>query len=148
MGMTAAVTGTLLSAGGKVYGAQKSAASADYSAAVLDQQAGQSVASGIQGSINERRKAQYVASAAQARAAASGGGATDPTVVDIIGNIQGEGEYRALTELYQGQDRATSLRARASGLRREASAERTSGWLSGISTVLSGGSSFYDKYAA
>ena len=82
-------------------------------------QAGQSVASGIAGSIQDRRRAAYVASNARAATAAGGLTTTGTSAVMNEGQIRGEGEYRALTALYQGEDRASELRARASGMRTE-----------------------------
>jgi hypothetical protein len=147
MGATAAI-GMAVQAYGKVSGgyAQRNALNA--SAGQLEQEAGQSVASGIQGAIQDRRRASYVASNARASTAAAGLTTTGTSAIENVGQIRGEGEYRALTSLYQGQDRANELDFRASGMRTEGSNAIRSGWLSGMSSVMSGGSSFYDKYGA
>lgn len=148
MGATALLAGTALSAGSKVYGGMQQRRAADQNAAMLHQEAGQSVASGIQGAISTRRQADYVASNARARIAGSGMTTTGTTAENIVGQIEGEGEYRALTSLYQGKDSAQQLDLRAQGVRNEGKAAETAGWMSGISSVLTGGSSFYDKYGA
>lgn len=145
MGATALIAGAGMSTLGKIASGKAQKASLDFQAALDEQSATQAVASGIQGAIQERRKATYVASNAQAVAAASGGGASDPTVVNTIASIQGEGEYRALTSLYEGNDRSRELRARAAVSRSEGRAARTAGWMSGISTVLTAGGDLYDK---
>lgn len=148
MGATAILAGTAIGAVGKVAGGYAQRGALDASAAQLNQEAGQSVASGIQGAIQDRRRASYVAS--NARAATAGGGlaTTGTSAVANVGQIRGEGEYRALASMYQGYDRASELNARASGMRVEGSNAIKSGWISGMSTVLSGGTSFYDKYGA
>lgn len=148
MGATALLAGTAISAYSKAYGGARQKEAADYSASLLSQEAGQSVASGIQGAIMERRKASYVASSARAKIAGSGLATTGTSAIATVGQIKGQGEYNALTQLYQGEDRSLELTSRAQTLRNEGSAEQKAGWLSGISTVLSGGTSFYDKYGA
>lgn len=142
------MAGTALGAYGKISGGYAQKGALDAGAAQLQQEAGQSVAAGIQGSIQDRRRATYVASNARAATAGGGFATTGTTDVANVGAIRGEGEYRALTSLYQGQDRASELDARAAGMRNEGSNAVKAGWLSGASTVLSGGMSFYDKYGA
>ena len=148
MGATALLAGVAMTAGSKVYGGIQQKQAMDYSAAQLNQEAGQSVASGIQGAISERRKAAYVASDARARTAAAGFTTTGTTAIANEGQITGEGEYRALTSLYQGNDRAQELNIRGQGMRNEGAAAQTAGYISAASTVMSGGTSFYDKYGA
>jgi len=146
MGATALLAGTAVGTYGKVSAGYAQKAGLDASANELTQEAGQSVASGIQGAIEDRRRATYVASSARARTAASGMTTTGISAETNIGNIRGEGEYRALTSLYQGYDRASELNFRAGQMRTEGQNAVTGGWLAGASTVLSGGTSFYDKY--
>lgn len=155
MGATALIAGTVISAGSQVYGGIQKKRADDFAAAQVSQEAGQSTASGIQGAIEQRRRASYVASSARAHIAASGMATTGPSAITTVGGITGEGDYRALTALYQGEDRAQELRYKASGLRAEGSAAQTAGWMSGISSVLTGGynvaneyPTFFDKYGA
>jgi hypothetical protein len=148
MGATALIAGTALSAGSKIYGGMRQKEAMDQSASMMNTEATQSVASGIQGAIADRRRATYVASNARARTAASGLTTTGTTAEANVGNIRAQGEYNALTSLYQGQDRAQELNFRAGQLRNEGSASQTAGWIGGISSVLSGGTNFFDKYGA
>lgn len=61
-----------------------------------------------------RRQGRILQSRAIAAAAAGGGSvATDKNVSDIVGDIESEAEYRALTNTYQGDSAATNLRNRA-----------------------------------
>lgn len=119
--------------------AQKSAL--DTAAGQLTQEAGQSVASGIQGAIGDRRRAAYVASNARARIAGGGLATTGTSAQETIGGIKGQGEFGALTSLYQGEDRASELNFRADQMRNQGDNAVASGW-------LSGGTSFYGKYGA
>lgn len=67
-------------------------------------------ASAQRDAFEENRKAELVSSRALAVAAASGGGASDPSVVNMISQIKGEGVYRAGIALYDGEAKARKLR--------------------------------------
>lgn len=61
-----------------------------------------------------RRQGRILQSRAIAAAAAGGGSAaTDKNISGIVGDIESEAEYRALTNTYQGDSTATNLRNRA-----------------------------------
>lgn len=95
---------------------------------------------------NERRKAKYTRSRALAVAGASGAGVDDPTVNNILTDIEAEGEYNALSSLYSGEYLASSLRSSAGATRRSGAAAKNAGYVSAASTALSGSTSWYDKY--
>lgn len=46
-------------------------------------------------------------------AAASGGGASDPTIMRIIANTRAEGAYRSAVAIYEGEERARQLKFQA-----------------------------------
>jgi len=163
MGSTTMLMGTALSSGAKIYGGYAQNAAMQGAAGQLQQEAGQSVASGIQGAIEANRRADYVGSNAQARIAAGGLTTTGRSAVVTLGRIAGQGEYNARTALYQGYDRAQELDFRAQTMRNEGSAAETAGWIGGASSALSGyqrvltmhpssplygTQSFYSKYGA
>lgn len=127
----------------KIYQGVQQKQAYDRSAAETAQEAGQSVAAGIQGAQQQRRKGAYVASQAQARIAASGLTTTSGSAVNTIGDIRGQGEYNALTALYQGEDRGSELNYRAATARSEGQAAETAG----VINAAAGGMSFYNKYA-
>lgn len=134
--------------------------SAEYQAAQLNQNAGQSVAAAQRAAAEERHKSRLVQSRALAVAAASGAGASDPTTVNIISDIAAEGHYRGLMDMYAGEDKARLLRAQASGVRYTGAANERAGQISaegsiiagdsamlrGLGYGLSGGSSLFAKY--
>jgi hypothetical protein len=126
---------------------------AEFQAQQLEQNAGQAVAASQRVAEEERRKAQLVASRALAVAAASGGGASDVSVQNIIAEIQGEGTYRAMTALYEGEERARQLRMGAAGKRFEGDIAAKSGrqkqmayTIGGLGEMGIGGASLYMKY--
>lgn len=96
--------------------------------------------------LNERKRAKLVRSRALAVAGASGAGVSDPTVENILTDIETEGEMNALNALWSGDYTARSLRSGARASRREGAAYRTAGYVSGASTALAGTGSFFEKY--
>lgn len=103
--------------------------------------AGSERATSQRAAIEERRRADIVQSRARAVSAASGAGATDPTVLKIMDDLSAEGEYRALTRTYEGETAAQSLELE--GAERKRAARGRS-----ISTLLSGASMFASKYGS
>jgi len=146
------------------YAAATTRQQADYIAKQEEQRAGQERAASQRAAMEEKRKGRLVGSRAQAVAAASGGGALDPTIVDIGADIAGEGEYRAMTSLYQGEEAARGLEGSAAVRRyagnneaellqyqgRAAAAAGRSkmmgSFLSAAGSIGSAGSSLYSKY--
>lgn len=96
--------------------------------------------------IYERKKANYAESRALAVAAASGGGVETPTVQNILGDIQKQGDYNVLATLYSGDTDAELANLAANTARREGRAAKRASYLNAGSTILQGASSFYSKY--
>lgn len=105
--------------------------------------AGRSRAIGQRQAADERKQAQLVSSALQARA---GGGGLDPGVVELEKDIAAEGEYRALAALYEGEQGALGLEAQAqAGLRSQRARSRAYDWQT-AGTVIDSGSKMYSRY--
>lgn len=121
--------------------------------------------------LEEQRRARLVASRALAVAGASGAGVSDPSVMNLLADLEGEGAYRSALSIYSGEDRARSLRMGAAssdyegvlaadtGRRqgsqydlqasniRAAGRDRASALRFGaLGTLVSGGSALYTKY--
>ena len=103
--------------------------------------------------IDEQEKAELLISRAQAVAAASGGSATDQTVLDVMSDIEGEGAYRAAMAMYQGEREAETLRqeakyTRAGGeiSRQESNARARAYEMEAVGTIAQGATTFYDRY--
>lgn len=112
----------------------------------LEQQAGQDRALSQLEANNRRRSSRYAQSRALALAAASGAGASDPTVVNIISGLEGEGEYGALAAMYEGETSARGLQYGGKARRNDGRAARNASYLKAGSTLLAGGSAWADKY--
>lgn len=156
----AGVAGTAMSAYGqtqagaaaKAQGAAQQVAS-NYTAAQLDQQA-TAVRGQTSAQVSDNaRQTQLIQSTVRARAAASGGGATDPGVVTLESGIAGRGEYNNLALLYSGEEKAQGLNTQANVTRYTGQEQfdaginnRTAANTKAIGSIFSGASSLYGKY--
>lgn len=119
----------------------------------LERQSGQVKAASQRAAGEETKRAELIASRALALTAAGGGGTADPTVVNLIADINNEGAYRHAMALYQGEEQAKQLRFGGDMARREAdiirkggaAAARASNWQA-ASYAAQGASSLYTKY--
>lgn len=103
-----------------------------------------------------KRQNRLVQSKAAAINAANGGTSADKNFSDLIMNMEGEGEYAALTSLFDGSNRANNLRNDAVNLRNKATMTRfegrearKAGNIGAFTSILGAGSragSFYAKY--
>jgi hypothetical protein len=82
---------------------------AEFQAAQLRLNASNAAASGQRQAADVDLQSKYIASAALATAAASGGGASDPGVVTLMARNAAEGAYKRSVALYEGEDRAKAL---------------------------------------
>lgn len=158
-----AIAGTLLSA--SAYGQQGAAikkqaerkrAEAEFEAQQLDIDAGQAKAVSQRAAADVETNARLINSTALARAAASGAGASDPTVMNIIAKTSGMGAYRSGVALYEGESQARLDHLRAQALRmsgdagiKDANAASKSADTLAAATIFSGGATaggMYQKY--
>jgi hypothetical protein len=149
---TAATVSTVLSVAGTAMGvvgavssarAQKQAGkhqeeAAGFRAKQLDQQAGQERAVAQHQAIEARRRSGLAQSRAQALAASSGAGAVDPTVLNLVSGIAGEGELSAGNALYSGEERALGQETSASANRYEGGQARRAGEVRAETTIMGG----------
>ena len=150
-GAVSSVAGGLMQYSGARDAGRAASVAAEYEAAQLTQNAGQAQAASQRKAAEERRKSRLVQSAALARAAMSGG-ASDPTVVDIIGDIAQEGAYRSALALFEGDDAARAMRNKAAGVRYTGDATQRA-YKTQANTALFGGfaragTSLFQKYAS
>ena len=142
--------GTAAKAQGEALGRAK-----DYEASQMRVRGGQEFASAQRDMLNEKKKEKLVQSALQARSAAQGG-ASDPSVVKIAGDIAAEGKYRQMTALYKGQDVQNYLENAArlknfegAEFRRAGEIAKRSSRMSAFTTLLGGfdsAKSLFQKY--
>lgn len=142
--------GTILQGAGAVVGGlgavqagRAQQAASNYQAAQLDAAAKAESASAQRAAQEERRQKGLVLSRARAVAAASGGGQDVP----LMGAIEEEGELRALTALWEGEEAAKGRRAQAEASRFEGKQYKKAGYVKGATTILSSvGQSFAERF--
>lgn len=143
---------------------QQRQAVAGFEAAQLNQNAGQTIAASQRDAADAARGARLAESRALALAAASGGGASSPTVMNIIADLAGEGAYRRSVALYGGEERARSMRMAAAGREWEgqlaleageagydtgmgvAKSQIDAGNIAAGGSIVKGGLSMFEKY--
>lgn len=133
---------TIMSASGALQQGREAKAQAYSQASQLDASAGQDRASAQRAAAEQRRQAKLAQSALQARA---GGGGLDAGVVTLDTGIEGEGEYRALTALFQGEEQARGKEFAASNARATGDAQKRASRTRAFSSILSG-ATMYSKY--
>jgi hypothetical protein len=128
-----------LQAAGTVLSVASNERGARADARQLRAMAGQERATSQRAAAEERRRARLLESRARAVAAKSGAGVSDPSVLNLMADLSAEGEYRALTRMYEGETGAQSLETEATQRRKAARGQS-------ISTLLSGVATFASKY--
>lgn len=99
--------------------ASRRQAADEYEAQQLEVEAQQSRSVGMRTAQDQTVNTEMINSTALARAAASGAGASDPTVMNVIARTAGAGAYRAATAMYEGEAQGRLDMAKASALRYE-----------------------------
>lgn len=135
-----------------------------YKAAGLRINAQAARASGQSDAINVERKTADLQSTLRARAAASGGGVTDPTVLALSDQVEKQGTLSALTEMWKGEDQARNLTDsatgaemsgdaalkgagyKAQGITIDAQSRADAGVTAGYANLLDKGSTMFDRF--
>lgn len=141
-----AAASTALTAGAAYQQANAQKTQLEAVARAREEEANAEAAEGQRAAIIERKKARNLMSRARAVAAASGAGASDPTVVNQLTDIETQGEMNALNAMYAGRTAERGYRQGAAIARNEADAAQTAGYLGAASTALDGSTSWFDKY--
>ena len=111
---------------------------ADYEAGQLERMAGEELAAGQREGLEVTRQQELLVSRGRAVAAASGAGASDPTVIDVLSDVEREGSYRAGLARYGGAQRAQGLLAQAHATRLSGKASERGALLASRGTIIGG----------
>ena len=145
-GAIGTIAGTMMQYRGARDAARAAERAGQYEAVQYEQNAGQAQAAAQRAAAEERRKSRFAQSRALALAAASGG-ASDPTIVDIVADLAAEGTYRGLMDIYEGEDRARQMRMAAGAARCGGAVKAHAYREQANSSLLRGGMSLFTKYA-
>jgi hypothetical protein len=140
------MAGTVVNAGSQIGAGVAARRAGQFMGAQGDVAAGQAEAASQRTAADVTRRANLLQSRALANAASSGGGASDPTVMDTVSRIAGEGAYRSQLALYEGSDQARALRQRADIARYQGTLAERAGFVGAAGSVLKGGATLLDKY--
>lgn len=144
--VAAQVVGAVVSSAGTIMGGNAANAAAKAQAKQYEMAAAQARAIGGRDAEKERRQGDRVAGKAQALLAAGGGMATDPTALDIRGDIAAETEYNALMALSDSETRARQLEFGGAMTRWEGQQAKKASRFKAAATILGSGMSMMDKY--
>lgn len=121
-----------------------------HEAAQLERNANSQRAAAQRRAEDIKRQVAFITSRARAVAGSSGAGVSDPSVVNTIADLTSEGEYRAMTALYNGEEAAKGMESQAAATRMGASSRADSYSNAGDAALAEGlmksGSILYDKY--
>lgn len=127
-------------------------AQGDAQAKMYEMDAAQEVAAAQRTSIERAAKNRQVEGTAKVIGASSGSTMTSPTVVDIMGEMEGRDMYGRLSDLYQGDEKARRLKDSANLARfgadigaAAARAQGTAAMIGGLQGMAKGMSSFTGK---
>lgn len=129
----------------------------DFENAQLEARGKEDYAIGQRAYLAEQDVAEKAISRAVAVAAGSGGGASDPTVMKIIGDLASEGKTNALSALYEGESSQVAYeneilankynsKVNTAGYNYKAKANRMANWDAAGGSLLSGIATFAEKY--
>jgi hypothetical protein len=133
----AGTIGTALTAVGTIYGGVQANKAAKVEAKSLQKKGDNELAIGQRQALRARQEKERVLSRQRAVAAASGAGATDPSVEAVMGKTEQEGEYNALLEMYRGQQNRADLYAEAKTRRKEGKSALVGSFIDAGGTIYS-----------
>lgn len=139
---TSMQVGTGIGVGSSIFSGEYAYDQSKNQANALERNASTTRAATQRDAIEIRRNKDYTKSRAVAVMAASGASTDDPGMVNLMAEIEKEGEIQALTKLWVGEDRARGMEDSAAVARNEGKASRTSGYLNAATTALSGYSNY------
>ncbi len=116
---TLGLLGTGLSAAGTLYGGLQAKAGAQAEARQLKAKGDEEQAIGQRRAMQVRREKDLARSRIQAVAAASGAGAGDASITNLMRGVEQQGNYNSMLELYQGNQARNKAYASAAARRSE-----------------------------
>lgn len=142
----ATIAGTVLTAVGADQSAAAAKAEGIHRAQIAKKQGDDALAVGQRKMGEKTRQTQLLQSKILANAAASGGGADDPTVLEHMANTQELGTLDALTEFWQGDQLKRGYVDQANAAIFTGQAKASEARMKGYAGILSGVTSVADRF--
>lgn len=139
--------GTAFSAEGTLAAGKNAQALGQYQNLQYQAEADNAVATAQRQMIDQQRQGGLVQSTLQARAAAGGGTATSPSILNVGSQIAGRSEYNALMDLSSGQDAAAGYLNQGQAAIYGGNLAQQASVYSAAGTVASGAGSMFRTFA-
>ena len=136
------LAGAALSGIGSIAGGIAASNASEAQAKAAERQASEERAASQREAVQRSKEARLVMSRQQAVAGASGAGATDPTVLKLMGDVAGQGYNNSQAALYEGESRGRALEDQAAISRMQGRQARLAGFIGAGTSILSGFSGF------
>lgn len=130
--------GTGAAAAGTIYSGLRGKANADFEAKQMRKKADDELAIGQRNATQARREKESLLSKARATAAGSGTDVSDPGIVSIMSGIEQQGEYNALSAMYNAELAKTGLYAQAKQRKSEGTGDFIGSLFDAGSTIYAG----------
>lgn len=138
IGAVASVASTVISAAGTIAAGKAQKQQHDFQAAQQEVQAKEQRAVAQQEALEDAREKRFALSTLQNRAAASGLGAADPTVLDLMGEIAQYGTLQEQLTRFGGNANAERSLSAAELSRMRGEAAQASAFASGAASIIGG----------
>lgn len=138
LGAIGSIFGSVMSAAGSIAAGKAQQAAANYEAQQLKIKAKEEQAAAQRDAEQQTREKDLTLSKVQSTAAGSGFSATDPTTLDIIGDIEGYGDYKAKMAQYGGTSRRAGYESKAEAKIMEGQAARKAASINAASSIIGG----------
>lgn len=135
----------MLSAVGAIQQGKYQEAAANAQAKAEERRAQEEQASAQREAIRRNKETKYVLSRQLALSAASGGGAADSTVLNLMATTGAEGQYQGQSAIYEGVTRGQGLTYQAAIDRMSGRAAKQAGYINAATSIL-GGIADFAKY--
>lgn len=147
LALALSLAGTAVSAIGTIATGQAEARAAEMRARQEELNAQNEFAAGQRDAMDVAHQQKLALSRLQNNAASGGFTGTDPTALDLTGEVAAHGTYQQQVAIYGGANRAAGLRAQAAADRASGQAALTGSYFRAGGTLLSGFSgALRDKY--
>ena len=146
LALASTVISTIAGGAGQIAAGNNAAAMGQFQQQEYIQQGETATATAQRAMLEERRKTGLVESTLQARSAGASGSSTDPSTINLGGQIAKRGEYNALMTLSQGQNQQAGLTNMGDAALYGGEIAKQGDDMAAIGTIAGGAGSFARTY--
>lgn len=135
IGANAGTIGTALTAGSTIYGGLQANAESKIAQKAMQRKGDLEATAAQQQADAKRRETNLLLSRQKAVAAASGAGASDPSVLSVMEKTKAQGDYSAMMDMYNGTVSRSDLYAEGDTVRREGKSKLRGSFMDAATTI-------------